>query len=65
MKSTEEESYRRWKKIYCGGVSVHNFHLEYRSHVIINGLTNAELVEVVIRMDLNEALTKAQITKNN
>ena len=64
MKSTEVESYRRRKKnlLWWSECTLFPFGMQ-ASHVIINGLTNAELIEVVIRRDRDEAHTKAGITK--
>ena len=63
LKSKEVEDYRRRKK-NCWWSECTQMPLDMQAtHVIINGLTNAELNEVVITMDRDEAPTESGITK--
>ena len=64
LKSTDLKEYRRWKKsLFCWRECT-QITLEMRvPHIIMNVITNAELNEVVITMERDEAQTKFGITK--
>ena len=61
--SAEADEYRRWKNNLLWWSACTQITLEMQApHVIMNGITTAELNEVDIRMDRDEAHTESGIT---
>ena len=64
LKSTEVEENRRWKENLLWWSEGTQTSLDMQApHVIKIGITNAELNEVVMKIDRDEAQTKSGITK--
>ena len=64
LKSTDLKEYRRWKKSLFWWSECTQIKLKMRvTHIIMNGITIAELKKVVITMERDEAQTKFGITE--